>query len=135
MFKTDIKVRFNHVDFAGIVFYPRYFEMFNQVIEEWCEGQLGYDFRRLHDEFNAGVPAAHIDVDFNRPSQLGDVLTFSLSLLQLGESSINVALEAVCGGESRLKAKLTMVYIVKGLSGEFNADEIPAELKKLMMET
>lgn len=135
MFKTDIKVRFNHVDFAGIVFYPRYFEMFNQVIEEWCEAQLDYDFRRLHDDFNAGLPAVHIDVDFKTPSGLGEVLTFSLAVKQVGGSSIKVFLESVCNNEVRLSANLTLVYIVKKSQGEFSATDIPSDLKKLMLAT
>lgn len=135
MFKTEIKVRFNHVDFAGIVFYPRYFEMFNQVIEEWCEGQLGYDFRRLDDDFNAGVPAVHIDVDFARASELGEVLTFTLAVESVGESSINIKLDAACNNELRLKANLTLVYIVKQAKGVFKPSEIPAKLKQLMLET
>lgn len=135
MFETSIKVRFNHVDFAGIVFYPRYFEMFNQVVEEWCENQLGYDFRRLHEDFNAGLPAAHIDVDFEKPSRLGEVLMFFLTVEHVGGSSLKVAIEASCNSDVRLKARLTMVYIVKKSSGEFVATEIPAVLKKRMFET
>ncbi|RBP53553.1 acyl-CoA thioesterase [Arenicella xantha] len=135
MFNTDIKVRFNHVDFAGLVFYPRYFEMFNQVIEEWCEGQLGYDFQRLHEDLNAGVPVVHIDVDFKLPSRLGDVLTFALTVEKVGRSSISIVLEAVCDDEVRLKGNLTMVYIEKTGGGGINASEIPPELKQLMLET
>ena len=31
-FTTQRKVRFQHCDPAGIVFYPRYFEMINSVV-------------------------------------------------------------------------------------------------------
>ena len=34
-FATEILVRFQHCDPAGIVFYPRYFEMISQSVEEW----------------------------------------------------------------------------------------------------
>jgi len=135
MYKTDIKVRFNHVDFAGIVFYPRYFEMFNQVIEQWWDEVLGVDFRALKDDFNAGVPAAHIDVDFTLPSYLSDVLNFSLEVKRLGESSFDLVLEAVCEGELRLRANLTLVYIVNNGSGNYSASEIPPNIKQLMLET
>ena len=47
MFKTHIKIRFNHVDAAGIVFYPRYYEMLNQVVEEWFEKKLDIDFKTI----------------------------------------------------------------------------------------
>ena len=40
VFTVDIPVRFQHTDPAGIVFYPRYFEMINQVIEDWFAEKL-----------------------------------------------------------------------------------------------
>ncbi len=133
MFKTDIKVRFNHVDFARIVFYPRYYEMFNQVIEEWCEEVLGYDFRRLDDEFKAGLPVASIDANFSNPSRLGDVLTFTLSVERVGRSSIVLMIDAMVEEELRLSATLTIVYIVKSGDGGFSPSEIPDQLRYLIM--
>ncbi|MCO5127369.1 MAG: hypothetical protein M9957_08845 [Rhodobacteraceae bacterium] len=35
IFRQDIRVGFNHCDPAGIVFYPRYFEMANTVCESF----------------------------------------------------------------------------------------------------
>ena len=43
-------VRFQHCDPAGIVFYPRYYEMLNLTVERFFERQLGYSFNRLHTE-------------------------------------------------------------------------------------
>ena len=34
-FQISTKVRFGDVDPAGIVFYPRYFEMLNAAVEDW----------------------------------------------------------------------------------------------------
>ncbi|CPO21707.1 4-hydroxybenzoyl CoA thioesterase [Bordetella pertussis] len=34
-FVSEVEVRFRHCDPAGIVFYPRYFEMINDFVEEW----------------------------------------------------------------------------------------------------
>ena len=34
-FQTQIEVRFADCDPAGIVFYPRYFEMFNGLVDVW----------------------------------------------------------------------------------------------------
>ena len=39
-FTTTRKVRFEHCDPAGIVFYPRYFEMINGTVEDWFEEDL-----------------------------------------------------------------------------------------------
>ena len=36
-----VPVRFSHCDPAGIVYFPRYFDMINGVVEDWFAGTLG----------------------------------------------------------------------------------------------
>src|SRR5260370_493059 len=36
-FVSQVQVLFRHCDPAGIVFYPRYFEMVNDLVEEWFD--------------------------------------------------------------------------------------------------
>jgi 4-hydroxybenzoyl-CoA thioesterase len=135
MFLTKIKVRFNHIDAAGIVFYPRYYEMFNQVVEEWCEQQLGYDFHQLEMQFGAGMPVVKIDAQFPNPSRLGDVLTFSLEVNKLGTSSIDITITAVVDGQKRVEANLVLVYILHSKPGEIATSLIPCRLRESILAT
>jgi len=57
-FTLQQKVRFQHCDPAGIVFYPRYFEMINATVEEWFAQRLGVPFETLHGALGAAVPTA-----------------------------------------------------------------------------
>ncbi|MCE9680901.1 acyl-CoA thioesterase [Halomonas alkalisoli] len=57
-FTTLRKVRFQHCDPAGIVFYPRYFEWLNSVVEDWFAEVVGHDFNELHVASRTGVPTA-----------------------------------------------------------------------------
>ena len=41
------KVRFQHVDYAGIVFYPRFLEMLNCLVEDWFEEALDRPFSKM----------------------------------------------------------------------------------------
>src|SRR5688572_6675187 len=82
-FSARITVRFSHVDAAGIVFYPRYYEMLNETIERWFDEGLGTSFRELHLVQNRGMPARNIAVDFLKASRLGDVLTFRLGVKKI----------------------------------------------------
>ena len=43
-FISQVEVRFRHCDPAGIVFYPRYFEMINDFVEEWFDKGMGLPF-------------------------------------------------------------------------------------------
>ncbi len=124
-FVTTRKVLFQHCDPAGIVFYPRYFEMINSVVEEWFEDVLGHSFASLHMDQKKGVPTAGISVDFRAPSRLGEVLTFTLTPGPLGRSRIPCRIEAHGGEQLRLEGALTLVY-VDGVT--LKSETLPAAL-------
>ncbi|MDQ7079599.1 MAG: thioesterase family protein [Paracoccaceae bacterium] len=108
---TTRKVEFSHVDGAGIVFYPRYFEMISSVIEEWFDRCLDYPFDRMHFHDRRGIPTAEINVKFMAPSRLGDVLEFSVHVTRLGNSSADVETTCRLGAQTRLIARQTLVRI------------------------
>lgn len=110
-FTTQRKVRFQHCDPAGIVFYPRYFEMINSVVEDWFEEVVQRDFNQLHVESGTGVPTAAIDTQFHAPSRLGERLTFELAVHAVGRSSLTVQITAYCGEQKRLTSNSTLVYV------------------------
>ena len=104
------KVRFGHTDPAGIVFYPRYFEMINEAIEDWFE-ILGYSFEDMHLEQKFGVPMVHIEADFARSSRIGDDLDFCLKAVKLGRSSLEIEITVTCKGKHRFRTKGTMANV------------------------
>lgn len=105
------KVLFKHCDPAGIVFYPRYFEMLNDVVEAFFDAELQAPFERLHR--SGGVPTARIETVFKAPSRHGEQLEFSLRCTRLGRSSVDLEFDAVCKSETRLEAKSTLVHVDK----------------------
>ena len=107
-FSTEIEVRFKHCDPAGIVFFPRYFEMINDVVEDWFANDLGCPFHELVKE--NGAPTAQIQARFTAPSLHGDVLSFRLTPTRIGNSSLDYDLTAHCGDELRLRATATLVH-------------------------
>ena len=110
-FEKRHRIRFADCDPAGIVFYPRYFEMINATVEDWFDDGLGYGFQQMIVEDGFGVPTAHIDVDFKAASRLDDWLVFALTVTDVGRSSIKLTIEASCGDETRLIAHTVLVYI------------------------
>ncbi|MCV2887839.1 acyl-CoA thioesterase [Ruegeria aquimaris] len=110
-FSTEIEVRFKHCDPAGIVFFPRYFEMINDVVEDWFATDLGLPFHELVKE--NGAPTAQIQATFTAPSLHGDVLSFRLTPTRIGNSSLDYELTAHCGDELRLRAKATLVHVAR----------------------
>lgn len=111
IFRHTIKVLFQHCDPAGIVFYPRYFEMVNQTVEEWHEVGLKHSFSQMHLEKGYGVPTVSIGAEFTAPSHMGDVLVWTLCVEKLGRTSAHLHIKAMCGEELRMTATPVLVSV------------------------
>ncbi len=130
IFTRSYKIRFAHCDPAGIVFYPQYFVLLNDHIEDWFEQALGTDFRTLHESRRLGVPTVHITCDFTGPSRLGDMVDLTLSVSRLGNASVTLSREVTCDGQTRLK--LTQVLACLNMNTE-QATAWPEDLRQAMM--
>ncbi len=108
-FETRAQVRFADVDPAGIVFYPRYFEMLNAAVEDWFAKRLGLPFGIMHREHHMGVPTVSLAVTFLYPSQLDEHLTISLSPREIGKTSCTIDVLFTGEGRDRLKAEVVLV--------------------------
>ena len=104
-------VRFQHCDPAGIVFYPRYYEMLNLTVERFFERQLGFSFNKLHKQLNVTVPTVRIETDFLDASYLEDRLQFQMTLDRIGKSSLGFQIVCMCEDKLRLRALITLVCI------------------------
>lgn len=101
-------VRFAHVDAAGIVFYPRFFEMLNAAVEDWFAA-LGRDFRSLHLDDRIGTPTVRLEADFVAPAMLGDELEIALVPIKVGTSSCTYRFSFAAGGTLSLKGEGVLV--------------------------
>jgi 4-hydroxybenzoyl-CoA thioesterase len=105
IFTHRVVVRFGQVDAAGIVYYPRYFEMLNDVVEAWFADALDEPFPRLVAQ-GTGVPLVSCSVQFVAASRLGDELEMRLSATRLGRSSFDLRVECWGAGQNRFRAEL-----------------------------
>lgn len=110
-FQIKRRIRFADVDPAGIVFYPRYFEMVNEIVEDWFDRRLESNFYQMTQLRKHGVPAAHIEIDFVSPSILYEEITLTLSVQKLGTSSVTLNLAASHDGQIRFKGTIVLVHI------------------------
>lgn len=84
-FTHHTKVRFDDVDVARIVFYPRVFRYVHEGIEDWLE-QQGTDFRWMKQQ-NIGIPIVHAESDFHRPLRYGERIRIEYRL-EIGPGSL-----------------------------------------------
>ena len=111
VFETTRRIRHGHTDPAGIVFYPRYYELIVETIEDFFADDLGMRFGELHLTRRMGLPTVHIETSFLAPSYCDDELLFSLVVTKLGRSSATLQITASCDGERRLTTRQTIAHV------------------------
>jgi 4-hydroxybenzoyl-CoA thioesterase len=109
MFEYPQKVLFKHCDPAGIVFFPRYFEMLNDCMEAFFATELDWPWEALHGR--GAVPTAQIETRFTAASKHGDYLILRLFILSVGRSSMSYRMTASCGDSLRFDTKATLVNV------------------------
>ena len=110
-FHWQRRIRFKDCDPAGIVFYPRYFEMMNDCIESFFDEAIGWSFGQMHVEEGAGIPLGKVSTRFEAPSRLGDDTEWRLVITRLGRATVDLALTCSGEGRMRLKAEATLVLV------------------------
>ena len=109
MFEIRQKVLFRHCDPAGIVFFPRYFEMMNDCVEAFFDQGLNCPFEQFHQ--TAGIPTATITTTFTSPGRHGDMLDLRLNVTRVGRASFDYEMSCYCGKIQRFLTNATLVQI------------------------
>ncbi|HEY4119981.1 MAG TPA: thioesterase family protein [Byssovorax sp.] len=86
-------VRFQDVDAAGIVFYPRILEMFSDAYVATFAAR-GFDLPRALRKDPVVLPLAHAEADFLAPLRFGDVVDVEVVAARVGEASFRVGYRA-----------------------------------------
>lgn len=110
VFRATRQIRFADCDPAGIAYYPRYFELCDGVVEDWCEAVL-VPRRVLHLELGLALPTVDLHATFTAPSRLGDQLDIALAVNAIGRSSVQLSVEACCTDEARFAIQYTQVLM------------------------
>lgn len=138
IFTKQEKIRFQHIDFAGIVFYPRFLEMLNGIVEDWFEEALDRPFSKMHE--TNGIPTVDLKIQFKSPARLGEVLTKKLWVKELRNSSVLCGFQFVNESENTvLEGEVTLVNV--NISGDRNSvksegfnEEMKNKISKYIIE-
>jgi 4-hydroxybenzoyl-CoA thioesterase len=125
-FTRDLIIRFEHCDAAGIIFYPRFFSLVNETVEDWF-ASLGHSFKSLHVDQHKGVPTVRFECEFVGPVRIGDMLHQSLGVDSIGNSSLNVKHIASIGDRTVARFDQTIVFTDLAT---MSAQPWPADLRK-----
>lgn len=133
-FTKQQKIKFKHIDYAGIVFYPRFLEMLNDLVEDWFEEALDQPFSKMHETH--GIPTVDLKVQFKQAARIGEMLTKNLWVKELKNSSIICNFEFINQNDQTvLSGELTLVHVKiqddrQGIKAEVFDEEIKNKILK-----
>ncbi|QCJ68791.1 acyl-CoA thioesterase [Providencia heimbachae] len=113
-FTRPYKIHFSECDPAGIVFYPQYFMMFNNLLERWFDALLPEGFAGYILDQRFGLPTVHLEAEFKAVSRMGDDVQLELSVERIGRKSITLR-QSCIGMNGELRMQVTQTYVTTSL--------------------
>ena len=125
-----VRIDWGDCDPAGIIFYPRYFEIFDASTGALFERVLGIAKFELLKTFNfAGFPLVRTRARFLRPTRYGDDVTVE-SKIAFGHASFEVEHHLSLKGETCVECSEKRVWVVREPDGRFKSRLVPEEVIK-----
>ncbi len=130
-YRREARIEWGDCDPAGIVFFPRYFAMFDSCTTALLSQALGmskYQFTR-HYGF-AGYPMVDTRARFVKPTKYGDDVVIETTIPRFGRSSFDVQHRLTLDGELCVECFDTRVFVARDPDDPdtFRSTPIPAEV-------
>lgn len=125
-----VRIEWGDCDPAGIIFYPRYFEIFDASTAMLFERALGQSKRQLLKTFDfAGFPLARTHARFLKPTRFGDDVTVATSV-SFGRSSFDIEHRLSLGDVTCVECAEKRVWAVRDAQGRLKSHPVPDEVRK-----
>jgi 4-hydroxybenzoyl-CoA thioesterase len=123
-----VRVEWGDCDPAGIIFYPRYFEIFDASTAYLFEKALGMSkLDMLRKLPFSGFPLVRTQARFLRPTRFGDEVTVE-STITFGRSSFDVAHRLWLKQEVCAECNEKRVWAIRDAQGKLTSHRIPKEV-------
>jgi 4-hydroxybenzoyl-CoA thioesterase len=126
-----VRIEWSYCDPAGIVFYPRYFEIFDASTAALIERALGLTmFQSLKTFSFAGYPLARTRARFIHPTRYGDDVIVDTSFT-LGRASFTIEHRLSLDGLTCVECSETRVWVVQDPhdAGRYKSQPIPEAVR------
>jgi 4-hydroxybenzoyl-CoA thioesterase len=111
---TERRIQWGECDPAGIVFYPRYFEMFDAATTGMFSAATGLTKYQLFEIYKfAGYPMVDTRARFLIPCRFGDDVMIETSMTEAKRSSFNITHHLKKDGALAVEAFETRVWVVR----------------------
>ena len=134
----DVTIEWGDCDPAGIVFYPRYFAMFNECTGALFAAATGMGKRAMLRHYGViGYPMVDTGAKFYVPSRFGDVVRIESTVLAVRGSSFDIGHKVFRGETLALEGTETRVWAAQHPDDpeRIKAVKLPDDLVALLKET
>jgi YbgC/YbaW family acyl-CoA thioester hydrolase len=131
-FQIEQRVAWSDVDFARIVYFPRYFSYFETAELEWIRSK-GFRYETLLEDLGIWMPRVAAQCNFRAPARLAELLGIEMRLDRLGKTSFTLGFDAFRLPErTHLADGSITIATVDRVS--FRATPVPERLARLLGE-
>jgi 4-hydroxybenzoyl-CoA thioesterase len=130
-FVFDRPVRFEEVDAARIVFFPRMLSYCHEAMASLMDGGVGGGYAALVLDRAIGLPTVHVEADFSAPLRFGDVARIELEVARIGKSSTTFEIQVSRARDQVRAAKVTLVCACTDLN-KLRAVPWPDDVRKIL---
>ncbi len=132
------RIEWGDCDPAGIIFYARYFEIFDvstTVLIERALGMKKIDYLKAYDFF--GHPLVETRARFRLPTRFGDTVEIETAVVGCGRSSFKVEHSLRNAGALAVEGFETRVWVIRDPADprRVKAQPIPADVVARLMQT
>lgn len=132
-YETVLPVRFGQVDYAGIMFYPRFFDNFHAVFEDMFGDRLGVPYMSILADRRIGFPTVSIKTDFRKPFRFGEPMRLVLDTAKLGHSSATLRYRGFNGDEAEPSVEALCTIVAINLD-TFETMPFPADIRSVLTD-
>jgi 4-hydroxybenzoyl-CoA thioesterase len=127
-FSRDIEVRFPDVDYARVVYYPRFFDYAHRVMEDFFAAEVGVPYARMLGERKVGFPTVHAEADFVSPLRFGELARLTLTVEKVSDRSLALRYQ-VQRVEGLVHCATLKVVVAPVTMDAFSGTTMPPEVK------
>lgn len=113
MFELTFPVRFDDVDAAGLVYYPRLLHYCHLGLEDFFTAVGPCSYAHLITVRRRGFPTVHLEADFRSPLRYGDMVRLTVTVEAVGQKSVRFlyALHVGAAATPAAVVKVVTVYM------------------------
>lgn len=126
-----VRIEWGQCDPAGIIYYPRYFEIFDASTAMLFERATGLTkYQQLKTLNFAGYPMVRTQARFLKPTRFGDDVTVE-TRITFGRSSFEIEHKLSLDGTLCVECSEKRVWTVRDAEGGLKSSPVPEEVLAL----